>query len=235
MNELQHRIRNFLRFRIGASWPLYAVWQTINGRSDYLVDRSTSITVEGYPRSANTYVVAAISAYSDDPLRIARHTHAISQVRKSVQLDIPTVLLIRHPEECIASRLIRERTLTPQQALRDYILFYQALYPLRSRLVLTRFSMVTENVRRLLEKLSQRWGLSLSIPSGSEDVDQRLFQLIDKADKDDQNSRTTNHRTVARPKPNRNHEKKQMRDELRKSHQCLLNNAINLYHIWVTR
>lgn len=66
-----------------------------------LVNEDTDIVIEGYPRSANTFAVAAFEIAQGKPSKIARHTHAIAQLKRAAALKLPTLVIIREPEQAI--------------------------------------------------------------------------------------------------------------------------------------
>lgn len=59
-----------------------------------LVNEDTDIVIEGYPRSANTFAVAAFEITQGKPVKIARHTHAVAQLKRATRLKKPTLVII---------------------------------------------------------------------------------------------------------------------------------------------
>ncbi len=88
----------------------------------------TDITIEGFPRCANSFAVQAFRSANDvnRPLRIATHLHSTANVVQSIRLKIPTVVLIRNPGDALVSWLslaiqlnkISETSRTDQNQLR---------------------------------------------------------------------------------------------------------------------
>ncbi|MEW6059376.1 MAG: hypothetical protein AB1551_04425, partial [Actinomycetota bacterium] len=62
---------------------------------------STDLVIEGYPRSANTLAVSAISAAQPGPIRIAHHLHAPGHVIAAIRRGVPVLVLVREPEEAV--------------------------------------------------------------------------------------------------------------------------------------
>src|SRR5437773_4880663 len=75
----------------------------------------TEIVIEGFPRSATSFAVAAFQMAQDHTVDIAHHTHSPSQVIEAVRRGIPTLLLVREPEDAILSHVVRRPELTVAQ------------------------------------------------------------------------------------------------------------------------
>jgi hypothetical protein len=87
------------------------------------VTPSTDIVIEGYPRSANTFLYRAIRAVTDDSLRIGHHVHRKQQVTMALRYNIPCFVLFRHPLDAVASYLVREPGATARSCLERYVFF----------------------------------------------------------------------------------------------------------------
>mgnify|MGYP007017151076 CR=1 FL=1 len=58
-----------------------------------MVTRNTRITIEGYPRSANTYAVYAFKHVNAIKWNeIAHHLHVQAQIIRSIKYKIPVIL-----------------------------------------------------------------------------------------------------------------------------------------------
>lgn len=87
------------------------------------VTPKTDIVIEGYPRSANTFLYRAIRAATDDCLRIGHHVHREQQVTMALRYNIPCFVLFRHPLDAVASYLVREPGATAHSCLERYVSF----------------------------------------------------------------------------------------------------------------
>ncbi len=63
------------------------------------------LIIEGYPRSANTFVVTAVEMTNPD-LRIAHHHHDSRWLAAGRKAGVPTLALIREPLDAVASFLV---------------------------------------------------------------------------------------------------------------------------------
>lgn len=145
--------RNWSTYRIlvGLKWNRYR---------SVAIRRSTELVIEGFPRSANTFAVAAFAVAqgtSVEALHIARHSHAPAQVARATQRGLPTILLIRKPEDAVISLVQRERVSLPV-ALDSYIAFHRAVAPYAEHTVIASFDEVTSDFGSVIRRLNRRYG-----------------------------------------------------------------------------
>jgi len=108
-------LRFALRSVLGRSPAVYFGIQRLRpSRRHLLVKKDTEIVIEGYPRSANTFAVAAFLLAQGRAVKIAHHLHVPAQVIQAVRWGIP---------HCIDSRSTRccplfagKRTLSERKA-----------------------------------------------------------------------------------------------------------------------
>jgi hypothetical protein len=126
-----------------------------------VIDANTEIVIESFPSSANTFAVAAFrTAQEPRNVRIAHHVHAPAQVIKGLEWGIPTMVLIREPEEAVVSLLARSRSLTPEAVLRGYIGFYEPLVADRGRFAVGSFAAVTSDFGAVIRDVNALYGTS---------------------------------------------------------------------------
>lgn len=131
----------FKRF-VGRSPTLYKLVQHfLHGRPHSIVTNRTVMCLEGYPRSANTFSLnlirgALVKHYpmffaTHAERLIAHHTHRIATVKAAQHYGIPTLVLLRSPDDAIPSRVVRESAITTHEertiirrALKEYHDFY---------------------------------------------------------------------------------------------------------------
>ena len=130
---------------------------------EILITEKTEIVIEGYPRCANTYAVAALWITQDRKLSVARHTHAIAQIIRASEKQLPTLLLIRNHEDAIISYVIREKNVDISLAINRYIDFYRVAHSLAKGFVISDFDHTITQYHSLLENLNTRYGLSLNV------------------------------------------------------------------------
>jgi len=192
-------LRLTLRAWLGHS-PLYLTWQRLRPRRRALVvTQDTDIVIEGYPRSANTFAVAAFLLAQPRPVNIAHHLHVPIQVIRAVQWGIPALVLLRNPDDAVLSWLVRERGLSVARALKDYVAFYTALRPYRYGFVLATFEDVTQHFPQVVDWVNQRFGTRFRALELTPENLTRIFALVEAWDRADTGRDRVTETTVARP------------------------------------
>lgn len=135
----------------------------------------SALVIEGFPRSSNSFAVKAFR-YSNDPdrkLSVATHLHSPAHVLAGLKLKIPTLVLVRDPDEAVPSLMALgeqlrknvdyERERVAQERMVRYwtgyyARFYERLIPLRGKFVIGYFSEVTTDFNRCISKLNALYG-----------------------------------------------------------------------------
>jgi hypothetical protein len=141
---------------------------------------STDVVIEGFPRSANTFAVAAFRLAQPADVRIAHHRHAPAQVLGAAKIGVPALVLIREPEEAILSYVTRHPEIGMRQALKDYIRFYERVLPHRGRFVCATFKEVTSDFARVTRRLNDRFGTSFEEFVHTDEHVQEVFRRMDR-------------------------------------------------------
>jgi hypothetical protein len=150
------------------------------GKEPEIVDRQTELVIEGFPRSANTFAVVAFQLAQETPVRIAHHLHAPCQLIAGARRGVPSLALIRGPEEAIISEVLRKPGITVKEAMKGYVRFYLPLEPYRERLTVGRFSEVTADFGSVIERINERFGTSFRPFKHTEQSVKECFDLIDE-------------------------------------------------------
>ncbi len=147
-----------------------------------MVTRDTLITIEGYPRSANTYAVYAFRYANKIPWsQIAHHLHVQAQVIRSIQYKIPVILLIRHPLEAVRSLVVRHDFIPVNEALEDYCRFYTDLYQFQEGFIVAPFDAAIKHFGKITEQVNNRFQTCFTVyPSQNKAADMAVMQEIDK-------------------------------------------------------
>jgi hypothetical protein len=124
------------------------------------VTKGTDVLIEGFPRSANSFSVAAFAMPQRRPMVIAHHTHAPGHVIRAIQLGVPAIVLIREPRDSILEYLLLRPTLEVADVMRGYERFYRCLLPYRGRFVVGPFPEVTTDFGAVMRRLNERFGTS---------------------------------------------------------------------------
>ncbi len=149
-----------------------------------VVTRHTELVIEGFARSANTFAVEAFELVQPRPVRIVHHLHAPAQIIAAVRLGIPTIALIREPQDAIVSYLIREPCASPRMGLAEYIRFYKAVQRHRHGLVVADFGVVTADFGSIIHEVNKRFGTAFAEFEHTEENVQKCFRVIEAGNRE---------------------------------------------------
>lgn len=79
----------------------------------------TSLYVDGYPRSGNTFLVHLIKNIFPG-INMVHHFHAIAPIKIALSRNIPTYILARAPSEAISSNYLKEYSMSPRGGYRAW-------------------------------------------------------------------------------------------------------------------
>lgn len=145
-----------------------------------LARRDSAIVIEGFLRSGNTFSVAAFTVTNEPGMHVGRHLHGAPHVLRAVRLDLPTVVLIRQPADAVASYLVRRPTLTPDDALLEYLDFYRAAWRARRGFVVALFDQVTRDFGEVVRAVNARFDTSFVPYEPTEANRAEAFRLVEE-------------------------------------------------------
>lgn len=191
---LRNRVFRVRQFAARYPWLFFSLYQLSPVNRKLMVTHKSRITIEGYPRSANTYAVYAFR-HSNPEVgwdEIAHHLHVQAQVLRSRDYGIPVMLLIRHPLEAVRSLVVRHRFIPVNEALRDYVRFYTDLYPLRDYFIIVGFETAVSDMGGAIEKLNRKFGTGFkAFPDRDDAARSAVFNEIDRRNKTMDKGRVT--------------------------------------------
>jgi hypothetical protein len=150
------------------------------GKKATLARPDTAIVIEGFLRSGNTFSVAAFHIANGMSVHVGRHLHGAPHVLRAVRMGLPTVVLIREPREAVLSYLVRRDTLTPYDALLEYLDFYRTTWPVREGFVIGLFETVTKDFGAVLDKVNARFGTTFDRFRPTPENEARAFRLVEE-------------------------------------------------------
>jgi hypothetical protein len=170
-----HRFATQIRYRtkqfIGRHpWLYRAMFQNRSGYEDLLVADDTDICIEGFPRSANSFAVAAFRHAQDEPVGIAHHNHVPAPVLTAVQKGLPTVVLIRDPVEAVISNrglqlqigTVEDKAMPMHVSFKAQLnawqSFYETVWPQRDQVVMAPFEDVIDDFGLIIDRVNTRFG-----------------------------------------------------------------------------
>jgi hypothetical protein len=149
-------------------------------KSATLARPGTAIVIEGFLRSGNTFSVAAFQIANGPALHVGRHLHGAPHVLRGVRMGLPTVVLIRQPRDAVLSYLVRRSTLTPYDALLEYLDFYRTTWPARDGFVVGLFDQVTRDFGAVLVQVNERFGTSFRRYDPTPVNEAAAFRLVEE-------------------------------------------------------
>jgi hypothetical protein len=147
-------------------------------RHGVVLDERTDLVIEGYPRSGNSFAVAAFTAAQPGEVRVAHHTHAPAHVLAAVRRCVPTLLVLRDPDEAVVEFALAKPAIGVTWALRAYVRFHEPLLPVADGLVVGPFPEVTGAFGAVIERVNRRFGTSFAAFVHSEEADRAVREAI---------------------------------------------------------
>ena len=173
-HTLRRRAKTFVGARPQLFFPLFRPRPAFD---DLLVTESTDLRIEGFPRSANSFAVGAIRHTQPEPVQVAHHPHVPANAMRACEWGIPTVVLIRSPQDAIVSRvalgketrMVGDEPPAPKQRVsfaawvHAWYSFYRHLswYREREQFLVAPFQHVIQDMGQVVERVNARFGTGL--------------------------------------------------------------------------
>jgi hypothetical protein len=144
--------------QLGRSAALYPLIHRLRGalRSRNLVGDETDLCIEAPSGSGNSFFVKGFRMINPD-VRVAHHHHVAAQLERSAARDVPTVVILRDPIDCVASRSQGAPWLTGP-VFSQWIRFFETAEALRAAILLLSFESVTSDPAGAIERVNARFG-----------------------------------------------------------------------------
>lgn len=147
--------------------------------------KDTEIVIEGYPRSGNSFAFTAFDlAQGEVPVRVAHHLHTSSVVVAAIKAKIPTLVLVRNPEDAIISHIIYSQNLTIRQCLNSYIDFYAPLLKYKDEFITAKFEEVISDFGEITQRINQKFSTAFCEFDHCQDNVDRCFHVLENSWKD---------------------------------------------------
>ncbi|SNS55797.1 hypothetical protein SAMN05421640_0654 [Ekhidna lutea] len=216
--------------RLSEFASIYHLLVSILLRNDGEIEKNSSIVIEGFPRSANTFSYWAFrfSQENFEEMHVAHHRHKISQIILGVKRGLPVIVLIRNPEDAIASLKIRHPEFTYRTMLKVYIFYYSKVIELKNNVIIADFDQVINNYSSILEQVNRKFGTNFSMFEATPENLKKIKETISQLD-DVTRDPTKFSSRVALPNDERKGYKEQILKEIN-SNSALLKKAKDIYH-----
>lgn len=157
----------------------FSLYRRLRRRQHGLLGADTALTVDGFPRSGNSFLMEAF--WQTNPgVPVAHHTHAAAQVIGSVRRGLPTLVLIREPQAAIASFLVMRPDIGWSLAAWSYVRFYRPLLAYRRGFLLAQFEDVTRDLGQVIISLNRQFGTGFAAFDHREENVAEVFGLMDE-------------------------------------------------------
>ena len=194
-----------------------------------LARRRTSIVMDGFLRSGNTFSVAAFIVANGPEHHVGRHLHGAPHILRAVRMGLPTVVLIRRPEDAVRSYLVRRPTLTPSDALLEYLDFYRACRKARDGFVVAPFEQVIEDFGSVIEAVNEQFGTSFKRYEPTEENEAAAFAIVEEMNRLECRGEVVETH-VGRPSAEREERKRRLDEQMKDPWtQWLLSQADRVY------
>jgi hypothetical protein len=169
------------------------------------VHRRTRLLVDGYPRSANTWTSFAFQELVGHG-QVASHLHSSQSIRTAARLGVPCVLLVRDPDEAVASALTFDTAVQVKTAFRAYARYYEVAGKAADKVVVVDFATAVSDFPEVVRRVNARYGTGFSVDRAATLDKEQIFERIDRESKIVADGRDV---TAIAPRP---HEGRQHRD-----------------------
>jgi hypothetical protein len=216
-------LRRFLWTRPG----LYRFVNLARRRRDFYTE-NFDICIAGFPRSANSYLWRMLEI-TQPGISIKSHHHHPAVAIHAIRLGKPVLFLLRNPEDSIPSFCIHQNR-SVDWVLDYYIAFHRIILPFCDQMLLATFEEISSNFKSVLQKLNERFSLSLTRDFDEDVARQRAFDIIERCVTDDEGR--VDHRRLHIPSDERSPLKAELLEQLRApALRADLKRALHLYNI----
>ena len=145
------------------------------GNYNRVVNKTTQICIEGFPRSSNSFVAEVFRYLHDDNISIATHLHSSAHIIYAVESNIPTCVLIRKPKDSIVSLFTLsvqfDKTYktdsesvkkSMEYDLKWYIFFYKSLIKYKDKIVIASMEESTSDICSVIKKINKKYSTSFN-------------------------------------------------------------------------
>ena len=167
MNAIEKNLRFIAGNVIGNSPILFPLNYYRGAYKEKIINPDSDCCIEGFQRSGSSFFVLLFKR-ANSYIKLAHHTHSSTQVIKAVGYKVPTMVLIRQPEDVIASLLALDSKLKVNVALGAYISFYRNILPYKKDFMIVDFEDVTETPALVVSEFNKRFDIRLTPPEFSE-------------------------------------------------------------------
>lgn len=167
----------------------YAFWRSReNNIFEKRVTRADStIVIEGFPRSGNTFAYYAfLLAQSADldgasQFHVGNHMHCVSQFALAHRWHVPAVLVIRRPKDVVVSNYIyASESLPLSYHLRRYTTFHESVRRFKDSIVVSDFPETTRRFGSVIWRVNAKYGTNFNVIEDTPETQERALAEVEK-------------------------------------------------------
>jgi hypothetical protein len=134
----------------------------------------TEIVIEGFGRSASSYAVVCLELAQDRPVRSAHHTHASAQVVKAARLGMPTIVIVKKPDDVAISHMVRHPGLNARTILDAWTRFHRGVAEVADDVIVISVEELDRDYGGVIERLNSKFDTTFTPPPKTEEFAKRV-------------------------------------------------------------
>lgn len=140
-----------------------------------LPQKGDGVYIDGFPRSANSYIVNAVKSVFKDEINIgAHHLHTVAALKIALNRRVRSYILLRNPLDAIASFYIMQnyyyntgKTISEQKSYvrgltQRYVDYYNFVFLMKENVSIINFEDVTRKPEAVLQALRNDYDLNVA-------------------------------------------------------------------------
>lgn len=158
---------------------LFNFYSLFKLNADYVVNKQTDLVLDAFPRSGSTFTYYAFhQAQQGNHISLAYHLHVPAHIIRACDLNVPTLVIIRHPKDAVSSAVVREPHISIRAYLKRYLSFYNTIMPYREQFVMVQFEEATEHVDLVIELINKKYQTNFKVFEYSSDNIQQVKEQM---------------------------------------------------------
>jgi hypothetical protein len=197
----------------------YTHWRDrVNNRGEYggrLIDKSTEIIIDGFPRSANSFAVKAFNLAQKNSVIVANHRHDPGQIITAIQKNIPAIVLVREPKNAVASLIIRNNPINytdryTKELFKKYLRYYLPIIPYLDKIIVANFETVITDFNLVINSVNSKFETNFNAFLHNEENVNQCFKMIEDLSRKYEGKGNIRETSISRPSEHREEIKKKI-------------------------
>jgi len=117
-------------------------------------NQHTDLHIAGFQRSGNSFCKKLLERLLPD-MNLATHVHAVATMKLAQKYEIPTIVLIRDPKNCISSSVVKSLAkghskIRAMKAVSEYVAYYQYVLNNKDKFTICDFEVIKSAPREFV-------------------------------------------------------------------------------------